>query len=54
MVQSWGYSYFGVSCVGTAKLNDVDPQTWPAYVLDHIAELPQNRLPELLSFTGLE
>ena len=34
--------------IGTAKLNDIDPQAWLADVLDRIAEMPQNRLPELL------
>ena len=34
--------------IGTAKLNDVDPQGWLADVLDRIAEQPQTRLPELL------
>ena len=34
--------------IGTAKLNDVDPQAWLADVLDRIAETPQNRLHELL------
>ena len=34
--------------IGTAKLNDVDPQAWLADVLDRIADLPQNRLHELL------
>jgi transposase len=34
--------------IGTAKLNDVDPQTWLAVVLDRIAEKPQGRLSELL------
>ena len=33
---------------GTAKLNDVDPQGWLADVLGRIAEIPQNRLNELL------
>ncbi|UKJ76816.1 IS66 family transposase [Azospirillum brasilense] len=32
----------------TAKLNDVDPQAWLADVLARIADMPQNRLPELL------
>ncbi len=32
----------------TAKLNDVDPLAWLADVLARIADLPQNRLPELL------
>ena len=34
--------------IGTAKLNDVDPQDWLANVLDRIADLPQTRLHELL------
>ena len=34
--------------IGTAKLNDVDPQAWLADVLDRIADLPQSRLHELL------
>lgn len=32
----------------TAKLNNVDPQAWLADVLARIADMPQNRLPELL------
>jgi len=36
------------SLIGTAKLNDVDPQAWLAEVLARIAEIPQNRLDELL------
>ena len=34
--------------IGTAKLNDVDPQAWLADVLDRIADLPQTRLHEIL------
>ncbi len=34
--------------IGTAKLNNVDPQAWLADVLDRIRETPQNRLDELL------
>ena len=34
--------------IGIAKLNDVDPQAWLAYVLANIAETPQNRLDGLL------
>ena len=34
--------------IGTAKLNDVDPQAWLADVLDRIADLPQTSLHELL------
>ena len=34
--------------IGTARLNDVDPQAWLADVLGRIAETPQGRLDELL------
>ena len=34
--------------IGTAKLNDVDPQAWLADVLARIAEHPATRLDELL------
>ena len=34
--------------IGTAKLNDIDPQAWLADVLARIADTPQNRLDELL------
>ena len=34
--------------IGTATLNDVDPQAWFADVLDRIADQPQIRLHELL------
>ena len=34
--------------IGTAKLNNVDPQAWLADVLARIAETPQHRLDELL------
>ena len=34
--------------IGTAKLNDVDPQAWLADVLTRIADHPVNRLDELL------
>ena len=34
--------------IGTAKLNDVDPQAWLANVLGRIAGTLQNRLDELL------
>ena len=34
--------------IGTAKLNNVNPQAWLADVLDRIAGTPQNQLDELL------
>ena len=34
--------------IGTAKLNNVDPQAWLADVLARIADTPQTRLHELL------
>ena len=34
--------------IGTAKLNDVDPQAWLADVLARIAEMPQTRLHQFL------
>jgi transposase len=37
-----------VTLITTAKMNDVDPQVWLADVLARIADIPQNRLSELL------
>ena len=37
-----------LSLLTTAKLNDIDPRTWLADVLARIADIPQNRLHELL------
>ena len=39
---------FMYGLVVTAKMNEVDPQAWLADVLARIADLPQNRLHELL------
>uniref|UniRef100_UPI0035CC15A1 IS66 family transposase n=1 Tax=uncultured Sphingomonas sp. TaxID=158754 RepID=UPI0035CC15A1 len=39
---------FMYTLIGTAKLNDIDPQAWLADVLARIADMPQNRLNELL------
>ena len=39
---------FMFSLIATAKLNDVDPQAWLADVLTRIADIPQQRLHELL------
>ena len=41
-------SAFMYSLITTAKLNDVDPQTWLADVLGRIAGTPMARLDELL------
>ena len=34
--------------IGTARLNDIDPQAWLVDMLARIAETPQTRLDELL------
>jgi transposase len=39
---------FMYSLIGTAKLNDVDPQAWLADVLGRIADTPASRLDDLL------
>ncbi|CAH0356899.1 IS66 family transposase IS66 [Sphingobium sp. CECT 9361] len=39
---------FMLTLIATAKLNDIDPQTWLADVLTQIADIPQSRLHELL------
>ncbi len=39
---------FMYGLIVSAKMNDIDPQAWLADVLARIAELPQNRLHELL------
>ena len=39
---------FMYTLIGTAKLNDVDPQAWLADVLARIADTPQHQLAELL------
>ena len=36
------------SLIGTAKLNDIDPQAWLADVIARISDVPVSRLPELL------
>jgi len=36
------------SLIVTAKLNNIDPQAWLADVLTRIADIPQQRLAELL------
>lgn len=39
---------FMLSLIATAKLNDIEPHAWLADVLTRIADLPHNRLHELL------
>ncbi|WP_287332036.1 IS66 family transposase [Mesorhizobium sp.] len=39
---------FMYTLIGTAKLNDIDPQAWLADVLARIADTPQSRLSEFL------
>ena len=39
---------FMYTMIGTAKLNDIDPQAWLAHALANIAETPRDRLHELL------
>ena len=34
--------------IGTAKLNDIDPQAWLADVLERIADHPASRLDDCL------
>ena len=36
------------SLIGTAKLNDIDPQAWLADVIARISDMPMSRLHELL------
>lgn len=36
------------SLIGSARLNDMEPQAWVADALAPVAATPQNRLPELL------
>ena len=45
---------FIYTLIGTAKLNDIDPQAWLADTLARINDIPQSRLHELLpwNWTG--
>jgi transposase len=42
---------FMYSLIGTAKLNDIDPQAWLADVIARISDMPASRLHELLPWT---
>lgn len=41
---------FMLSHIGAATLNGIDPQAWLADVLARIADIPQNRIHELLTW----
>ena len=43
-----------LSLITTAKLNDIDPQTWLADVLARIADIPQGKLADLLPWKWQE
>jgi transposase len=36
------------SLIGSAKLNNIDPQAWLADVIARISDMPASRLPDLL------
>lgn len=36
------------SLIGTCRLNNVEPEKWPRYVIEHIQDWPANRVRDLL------
>jgi transposase len=40
------------SLIVSAKMNDVDPQTWLAHTLANIAQQPVSKLDDLLPWDG--
>jgi hypothetical protein len=47
-------SYHRESRIGTAKLNDIDPETYLRYVLERIADHPINKIEELLPWCVID
>ncbi len=41
------------SSIGTARLNGLDPEAYLAYVPEHIADHPVNRIDELLPWNAV-
>jgi transposase len=45
---------FLYTLIGTAKLNNIDPQAWLADTLARINDIPQSRLQELLPWNSVQ
>uniref|UniRef100_UPI00278C85B4 transposase domain-containing protein n=1 Tax=Escherichia coli TaxID=562 RepID=UPI00278C85B4 len=39
------------SLIGTCRLNNVEPEKWLRYVIEHIQDWPANRVRDLLHLT---
>lgn len=40
------------SLIGTCRLNNVEPEKWLRYVIEHIQDWPANRLPWKIDLTS--